>query len=57
MPDDRLDFTTDYDQGTSTSTDSASATAPEEIKIEPERYGIGKPKRVHIRAKITHDKD
>ena len=29
----------------------------EEIVVEADKYGIAKPQRVVIRAKVTHDKD
>jgi hypothetical protein len=54
MPDD-LEIKTDYDVGGS----STSIVTPTEAIATPEveihKYGIGKPTRVVIRAKISHE--
>ena len=48
----------EYDVGSSTTSDSEDRKqAPEirEIEEEKDRYPSGKPKRIIIRARITHD--
>lgn len=68
MPDKELTAISDYEGGSSTSTEpapagkpeevtSAPSIKPEEVTFEPERYGTGKARRIKIRAKIIHDKD
>jgi len=51
---------TDYDiGGSSTSTDTVP-TAPElsgSPEVEIHKYGTGKPKRIIVRAKISHGKE
>ena len=46
---------TDYDTGASSTTAPALEEQIQHPAIEQERYGTGKPKRVVIRAKVTHD--
>ena len=53
-------FTKEYQAGTKTESDfqqpvlQGTDSVPE-IEIEAKRYGIDKPRRVVVRAKITHD--
>jgi hypothetical protein len=49
------DVKTDYDTGASSTTVTALEEQVQHPVIEKERYGTGKPKRVVIRAKVTHD--
>lgn len=57
MLDKNSEVSTDYDKGSSTApTEIPPIAEADEIATELERYGTGKPKRVTIRAKITHDK-
>ena len=44
----------DYDAGGSTTTGAAHVVPAQEPTIEPAKYGTGKPKRVVIRARVTH---
>jgi hypothetical protein len=45
---------TDYDTGGSSTTGAAPVEKVQQPSIEPSKYGTGKPKRVVIRAKVTH---
>lgn len=48
---------TDYDTGASSTTVAAHVELIQQPAIEQEKYGTGKPKRVVIRAKVTHDNE
>ena len=58
MPDEHEDAVSEYTADSrSTSAPSAPEQPPTDVKVEAERYGEAKPRRVVLRAKITHDKN
>lgn len=48
---------TDYDVGGSSTAIEVPEEPTQTPEIEPGKYGTGKPRRVIIRAKITHGSD
>ena len=55
MNDDKIDISSDYEDGASSTT--ADPLPPSGPAFEDQMYGTNKPKRIVLRAKITHDKD
>ena len=53
MPSKRIQIETDYIEEEST-TAAEPSMPPDPQEVEVEKYGDGKPKRIVIRARITH---
>jgi hypothetical protein len=52
-----LSSTKEYQSGTSTTAGSASEAEPRpaEMLVEAEKYGVAKPRKVVVRAKVIND--
>ena len=62
MPEDENIFDEEYTSGSNATpqtieTEKPSPKIKTTFQVEMKRYGISKPKRVIIRAKIDHDQD
>jgi len=57
---DKLPFSKEYQSASETKAEVpilSEVVPQDQIKIDTERYRMAKPKRIIIRAEITHDKD